>query len=43
MDFLTSFLTNVNYEVVFQLTFVSLILIAGPVVIFLVALRGGDM
>ena len=32
-----------NLEPIFQLTFVSLIMIAGPVVIFLLALRGGDL
>nr|WP_199245138.1 photosystem II reaction center protein Ycf12 [[Phormidium] sp. ETS-05] len=34
---------NLNFEVIFQLTFVSLIMIAGPIVIFLLALRGGNM
>ena len=34
---------NLNWEVIFQLTSVGLILIAGPVIIFLLALRGGDM
>lgn len=32
-----------NLEPIFQLTFVSLIMIAGPVVIFLLAFRGGDL
>ncbi|MEB3310316.1 MAG: photosystem II reaction center protein Ycf12 [Snowella sp.] len=32
-----------NLEPIFQLTFVALILIAGPVVIFLLAFRGGDL
>ncbi|MDR9404243.1 MAG: photosystem II reaction center protein Ycf12 [Halothece sp. Uz-M2-17] len=43
MEALTSFLGNVNYEVIFQLTFVALIMISGPVVIFLLAARGGDL
>jgi hypothetical protein len=43
MDFLSSFASNLNLEVILQLTFVGLILIAGPVVIFLLAFRGGDM
>lgn len=34
---------SLNWEVIFQLTSVGLILIAGPVIIFLLALRGGDM
>lgn len=34
---------NINFEVIFQLLSVALILIAGPVIIFLLAFRGGDM
>ncbi|MBP0021263.1 MAG: photosystem II reaction center protein Ycf12 [Cyanobacteria bacterium SBLK] len=36
-------LTNINFEVIFQLLFVGLILISGPIVIFLLALNKGDM
>lgn len=43
MEALTSLLGNLNYEVIFQLTFVALIMISGPVVIFLLAIRGGDL
>jgi hypothetical protein len=43
MDALTSFFSNINFEVIAQLTMVGLILIAGPVIIFLLAARGGDM
>ncbi|MBD2043884.1 photosystem II reaction center protein Ycf12/Psb30 [Microcoleus sp. FACHB-672] len=43
MDFLTSFVSNVNWEAIFQLTFVALIMLSGPIVIFLLAARGGDM
>jgi len=43
MDALTSLLGNLNYEVIFQLTFVALIMISGPIVIFLLAVRGGDL
>ncbi|MGL5033012.1 MAG: photosystem II reaction center protein Ycf12/Psb30 [Microcystaceae cyanobacterium] len=32
-----------NLQPIFQLTFVSLIMISGPVVIFLLAFRGGDL
>ena len=32
-----------NLEPIFQLTFVGLIMIAGPVVVFLLAFRGGDL
>lgn len=46
MDFLTNFannLTNTNFEAFVQLFFVALIMLSGPVVIFLLAARGGDM
>ena len=50
MDFITntlsgftSILGGISWEAIFQLTFVSLIMIAGPVVIFLLAFRGGDL
>ncbi|WP_071190777.1 photosystem II reaction center protein Ycf12 [Trichormus sp. NMC-1] len=36
-------LANINWEVVFQLTCVGLIIIAGPVVIFLLAFRNGNL
>ncbi|MGK7894270.1 MAG: photosystem II reaction center protein Ycf12 [Xenococcus sp. (in: cyanobacteria)] len=38
-----SSLGNINFNVIFQLTCVALIMISGPVVIFLLALRGGDL
>lgn len=34
---------NIDFNVIFQLTCVALIMISGPVVIFLLALRGGDL
>lgn len=37
------FLASINWDVIFQLLFVSLILVAGPVVIFLLAFNGGDL
>jgi hypothetical protein len=46
MDFLNSFLSgfgNVNWEVIAQLTMIGLIIVSGPVVIFLLAARGGDL
>ncbi|MBV6624922.1 MAG: photosystem II reaction center protein Ycf12 [Rivularia sp. (in: Bacteria)] len=36
-------LGNLNWEVIFQLTSVALIMLAGPAVIFVLAFRGGDM
>lgn len=45
-----SFLTNIfdvfgsiDFNVIFQLLFVALIMLSGPAVIFLLALRGGDL
>jgi len=37
------FITNLNWEVIAQLTLVGLIMISGPVVIFVLAFRGGDL
>ena len=34
---------NIDFNVIFQLTCVALIMISGPVVIFLLALGGGDL
>lgn len=42
MDFLNS-ITSLNFEVIFQLLFVALIMIAGPVVIFLLYTLKGDL
>ncbi|WP_414529957.1 photosystem II reaction center protein Ycf12/Psb30 [Nodularia chucula] len=36
-------LSNVNWEVIFQLVSVGLIIISGPIVIFVLAFRNGDM
>lgn len=46
MDFVTNLFSvfgNINFTVIFQLVSVALIMISGPVVIFLLALRGGDL
>ncbi|WP_071881442.1 photosystem II reaction center protein Ycf12/Psb30 [Gloeothece verrucosa] len=37
------YLFALNLEPIFQLTFVSLIMLAGPAVIFLLAFRNGDL
>jgi hypothetical protein len=34
---------SINFEVIFQLLFVSMIMLAGPAVIFVLAFRNGDM
>ena len=36
-------LASINWEVIFQLTFVALIMLAGPAVIFVLAFRNGNM
>jgi hypothetical protein len=46
MDALTSafdVFAGINWTAIFQLTSVGLIAIAGPIVILLLALRGGDL
>lgn len=46
MDVLTdifSGLSSVNYEAIIQLVLVAAIMISGPVVIFLLAAKGGDL
>ncbi len=36
-------LSNINFEVIFQLTAVALIMLSGPIVIFLLVFRKGDL
>ena len=36
-------LANINWEVVLQLTCLELIVISGPIVIFLLAFRNGNL
>lgn len=43
MDFITNLFSNLNLEAILQLTFVGLIMISGPIVIFVLAFRGGDL
>ncbi|WP_416669014.1 photosystem II reaction center protein Ycf12/Psb30 [Egbenema bharatensis] len=43
MDFLTSLVGGINWEVIAQLTMLGLIVVAGPAVIFVLAFRGGDL
>jgi hypothetical protein len=43
MDFITNLFGNINFEAIVQLTMIGMIAIAGPIVIFLLALRGGDL
>lgn len=46
MEFLsgiTGSLSSINFELIAQLTMLALVVVAGPVVIFLLAARGGDL
>ena len=43
MEVISDILGNVNWEAIVQLTMLAAIMLAGPVVIFLLAARGGDM
>ncbi len=46
MEFLSGFfdgISSINWEVIFQLVSVGLIMIAGPVVIFVLAVRNGNL
>jgi len=43
MDFITDLFSNINFETIGQLTMLTLIVIAGPAVVVLLALRGGDL
>ena len=36
-------LAALNFEVIFQLSMLAMILLAGPVIVFLLVLRGGDL
>jgi hypothetical protein len=43
MSFLSNFLGSINFELIAQLTMLAMIVIAGPTVVFLLFLRGGDL
>jgi len=43
MDFITNLFGSLNYEAIAQIALVSLIMISGPVVIVILAFRGGDI
>jgi hypothetical protein len=43
MDFITNFFSGINFEVILQLTSISLILIAGPVIVFILYSMRGDL
>ncbi len=43
MDALANLGSGINWEAIIQLTLVALIMLSGPVVIFVLAFRGGDL
>ena len=43
MDFLSGLVSGINFETIAQLLMLMLIVVAGPAVIFVLALRGGDL
>ncbi len=43
MEFASDLISNVNWKAIAQLTFVALIMLSGPIVIFVLAARGGDL
>lgn len=43
MEFITNLFGSLNYEAIAQILLVSLIMISGPVVIVILAFRGGDL
>ncbi|MEM0980978.1 MAG: photosystem II reaction center protein Ycf12 [Cyanobacteria bacterium P01_H01_bin.58] len=43
MEFITSFFGGINFELIAQLTMLAMIVISGPIIVFLLAARGGDL
>jgi hypothetical protein len=43
MEALTGIIGGINWEAIIQLTLVAAIMLAGPLVIFVLAFRGGDL
>ncbi|MBC6480092.1 MAG: photosystem II reaction center protein Ycf12 [Hormoscilla sp. GM7CHS1pb] len=43
MDSIANIFSNINFELIAQLTMLALVVVSGPVVIVLLAARGGDM
>jgi hypothetical protein len=43
MSFLSNLLGGINFELIAQLTMLTMIIVAGPVIVFLLYLRGGDL
>jgi hypothetical protein len=43
MSFLSNLLSSINFELIAQLTMLTMIIVAGPTIVFLLYLRGGDL
>jgi len=43
MEAIGNFFSSINFELIAQLSMLAAVVIAGPVVIFLLAARGGDL
>jgi hypothetical protein len=43
MEFITNLVNSINFELIAQLTMLAMIVISGPVIVFLLAARGGDL
>jgi hypothetical protein len=43
MSFVSSFFGSINFELIAQLLMLAMIVIAGPTIVFLLFLRGGDL
>ena len=43
MSFLSGLFGSINFELIAQLIMLAMIVIAGPTVVFLLFLRGGDL
>lgn len=43
MEFISNFFGSINFELIAQLTMLAMIVISGPVIVFLLAARGGDL
>lgn len=43
MEFISNLVGGINFELIAQLTMLAMIVISGPVIVFLLAARGGDL
>jgi hypothetical protein len=43
MEAIANFFGSINFEVIAQLTMVGMIIVSGPIIVFLLAARGGDL